>query len=172
MRTVRLRVSKVVGSRVVEDSMSYQSRTGAVLFASSLDRVAIFYSRVLGLTETRRDDDHIVLESQGFQLVVHRIPGDRSAAGEITVPPTRRATAAFKPVFFVPSISNLRGVAEANGCTGPPVASVSGLLWCVLVHGAAPFSRSGMSSVPANHRPTVDGCTPVALAISLFDMPR
>ena len=94
--------------------MSYQSRTGAVLFANNLDRVATFYSAVLGLSEAGRDDDHILLESAGFQLVVHRIPGGRSA-GEITVPPTRRATAAYKPVFFVPSISNLRGVAEAHG---------------------------------------------------------
>jgi catechol 2,3-dioxygenase-like lactoylglutathione lyase family enzyme len=95
--------------------MSYQSRTGAVLFANHLDRVATFYSVVLGLSEASRDDDHILLESLGFQLVAHRIQGGRSAAGEITVPPTRRASAAFKPVFFVPSISNLRGVAEANG---------------------------------------------------------
>ena len=95
--------------------MSYQSRTGAVLFANGLDRVAVFYSRVLGLSEASRGDDHIVLESRGFQLVVHRIPGDRSTADEITVPPARRATAAFKPVFFVPSIANLRGIADANG---------------------------------------------------------
>jgi catechol 2,3-dioxygenase-like lactoylglutathione lyase family enzyme len=95
--------------------MSYQTRTGAVLFATHLKRVASFYSAVLGLAEVGRDDDHIVLESPGFQLVVHRIPGGRPAPGDITVPPTRRATAAFKPVFFVPSISSLRGVAEANG---------------------------------------------------------
>jgi len=95
--------------------MSYQSRTGAVLFANNLDRVATFYSRVLGLIEAHRDDDHILLESPQFQLVVHRIPGDPFAGADISVPPTRRATAAFKPVFFVPSISNLRTVAEANG---------------------------------------------------------
>jgi catechol-2,3-dioxygenase len=51
--------------------MSYDSRTGAVLFAAQLDRVAAFYSSVLGLSEANRDDDHILLESPGFQLVVH-----------------------------------------------------------------------------------------------------
>lgn len=61
--------------------MSYQSRTGAVLFASSLDRVATFYSLVLGLTEASRDDGHILLESQGFQLVVHRIPSEGAYSG-------------------------------------------------------------------------------------------
>jgi len=86
-----------------------------VLFAKSLDRVADFYSAVLGLTEANRDDEHIVLESPGFQLVVHRIPGDRAATLEIAVPPVRRATAAFKPVFFVQSIASVRAVAEAHG---------------------------------------------------------
>jgi hypothetical protein len=95
--------------------MSYESRTGAVLFATSLDRVADFYSVVLGLTEANRDADHIVLESPGFQLVVHRMRGDRAATVEIAVPPVRRATAAFKPVFFVPSIASVRVVAEAHG---------------------------------------------------------
>jgi len=95
--------------------MSYESRTGAVLFAKNLDRIATFYSVVLGLTETNRADDHILLESTGFQLVVHRITGGGSAAGDVTAPPARRATAAFKPVFFVPSISRLRGVAERHG---------------------------------------------------------
>ena len=95
--------------------MGYESRTGAVLFANYPDRVATFYSLVLGLTEASRDEDHILLESQGFQLVVHRITVSGAAAGDVTTPPARRSTAAFKPVFFVPSISNLRRVAEANG---------------------------------------------------------
>src|SRR6476659_7566674 len=94
--------------------MSYKSRTGAVLFAKSPDRVAAFYSVVLGLGEASRDDDHILLESPGFQLVVHRIV-EGTPAREITVPPSRRATAAFKPVFFVPSISRLRVVVEEHG---------------------------------------------------------
>ena len=95
--------------------MSYESRTGAVLFVKNLDRVATFYSVVLGLTEATRADDHILLESPGFQLVVHRITVEGSESGDITAPPARRATAAFKPVFFVPSISRLRAVAETHG---------------------------------------------------------
>ena len=34
--------------------MSYESRTGAVLFAKNLDSVATFYSAVLGLAESNR----------------------------------------------------------------------------------------------------------------------
>jgi len=95
--------------------MSYESRTGAVLFAKSLDRIAEFYAAVLGLNEANRDDEHIVLESPGFQLVVHRILGDSSTTVETEEPALRRATAAFKPVFFVPSIANVRHLAQSHG---------------------------------------------------------
>jgi len=95
--------------------MSYEARTGAVLFATKPDRVAAFYSVVLGLTEVNRAPDHILLESPGFQLVVHRISDGGAAAAETGDAPVRRATAAWKPVFFVPSISRLREVAEMKG---------------------------------------------------------
>ena len=101
--------------------MNYESRTGAVLFAKRLDRMSAFYSAVLGLTEVNRDDEHILLESPGFQLVVHRIPGDRAMTVEIAVPPVRRASAAFKPVFFVPSIASVRVIAEAHGGVMEPI---------------------------------------------------
>jgi extradiol dioxygenase family protein len=83
--------------------------------------MATFYSTVLGLTEANRDDEHIVLESPGFQLVVHRIPGDRARTVEIAVPPVRRASAAFKPVFFVPNIASIRRLVETNGGVMEPM---------------------------------------------------
>ena len=95
--------------------MSYEARTGAVLFAKGMDRVATFYSRVLGLAEANRDDDHILLESPGFQLVVHRIPRDWAAPADVGAAPVRRATAPFKPVFFVPSLVRARVVVETHG---------------------------------------------------------
>ena len=101
--------------------MNYESRTGAVLFARGLDRIAIFYSAVLGLTETNRDEDHIVLESPGFQLVVHRIPGNGATTVENGEPILRHATAAFKPVFFVPSIANVRLLAQTHGGVMEPI---------------------------------------------------
>ena len=76
---------------------------------------------MLGLTEVNRDDEHILLESPGFQLVVHRIPGDIAMTVEIAVPPVRRASAAFKPVFFVPSIASVRVIAEAHGGVMEPI---------------------------------------------------
>jgi catechol 2,3-dioxygenase-like lactoylglutathione lyase family enzyme len=97
-------------------NVSYESRTGAVLFATRMDRVAAFYSSVLGLNEANRDDDHILLESPGFQLVVHRLPGRRPASAvEMAERPVRRAAAAFKPVFFVASVARVRAIADAHG---------------------------------------------------------
>ena len=100
--------------------MSYESRTGAVLFARRVDQVAAFYSHVLGLREANRDDDHILLESPGFQLVVHRIPGHSTTTIDVAEPPVRRAGAAFKPVFFVRNLASVRAIASAQGGTMEP----------------------------------------------------
>ena len=89
-------------------------------FASELDQVAAFYSNVLGLHEASRDDDHILLESPGFQLVVHRIPAHSAATVQVEEPPIRRATAAMKPVFFVPSLVSVRTTVGAHGGTMEP----------------------------------------------------
>lgn len=96
--------------------MRYESRTGAVLFASGPDQVAAFYSNVLGLRESARDDDHILLESPAFQLVVHRLTGPLATAIPAAPDPaTRRADAALKPVFFVHSLASVRAMVGAHG---------------------------------------------------------
>jgi predicted enzyme related to lactoylglutathione lyase len=89
--------------------------SGAVIYAKDVDRVAAFYSTVIGLQMAGRDDEHVVLESPGFQLVVLRIPSEIGSTITIAVPPVRRATAAIKPVFFVPSIARVRVSAAACG---------------------------------------------------------
>jgi catechol 2,3-dioxygenase-like lactoylglutathione lyase family enzyme len=95
--------------------MMYESRSGAVLYAKDIDRVAAFYSGVLGLKEEARDEDHVVLESPRFQLVVLKIPSDVSATIEIAVPPKRRAMGAVKLVFFISSMAGVRASVEAFG---------------------------------------------------------
>jgi predicted enzyme related to lactoylglutathione lyase len=95
--------------------VKYESRSGVVLYAKDLGRVVAFYSAVLGFQAGDGDANHVVLESLSSQLVVLRIPETMASSIEITVPPTRRADAAFKPVFFVPSIAAVRASAEAFG---------------------------------------------------------
>jgi predicted enzyme related to lactoylglutathione lyase len=95
--------------------MNYESRAGAVLYAKDINRVADFYAAVLGLKQADRDAEHVVLESTAFQLVVLQIPSRIASTLQIAVPPVRRADAAVKLVFFVPSIADVRGTAEARG---------------------------------------------------------
>jgi catechol 2,3-dioxygenase-like lactoylglutathione lyase family enzyme len=130
MRATKTRKRNVTKTR--KQGM-YAARTGAVLFANRLDRVAAFYSKVLGLRESHRGDDHILLESPGFQLVVHRIPEHAAAGLTFLEPPVRRASAAFKPVFFVQSLADLRAVANAHGGAMEPMEkewSFNGMVVC------------------------------------------
>jgi hypothetical protein len=75
---------------------------------------------VLDLSEATRDVDHIVLESPGFQLVVHATPDHPVAAMQAAEPHTRRTKAAFKPVFFVQSLASVRTLVSSHGGTMEP----------------------------------------------------
>ena len=132
MSATKTRKKQATKARKHEKEPLYESRTGAVLFARSPDHVAAFYSSVLGLHEANRDDDHILLESPGFQLVVHRIV-HRAEAAELSGPPARRASAAFKPVFFVRSLAEARAAAKTHGGAMEPRTkewSFDGVLVC------------------------------------------
>jgi catechol 2,3-dioxygenase-like lactoylglutathione lyase family enzyme len=95
--------------------MKDQSRFGAVLYVKDVSRVVAFYSAVLDLPAIDRDENHVVLQSGGLQLVVLGIPKNMASSIEIATPPARRANAAFKPVFFVRSLTEVRAAAEAFG---------------------------------------------------------
>jgi len=90
-------------------------RNGAVLYAQDLDRVAAFYSGVAGLEVRRTQNDHNVLESEVFQLVVLRIP--KHIADSITIqnPPVRRENTPIKLVFFVENLATARMAAGPLG---------------------------------------------------------
>jgi catechol 2,3-dioxygenase-like lactoylglutathione lyase family enzyme len=95
--------------------VSSEPAAGAVIYAKDMERVAAFYSTVLGLPVVERDDEHVRLESPALQLVVLRMPTDLAATVTITEPPARRANAAIKPVFFVAGIADLRRTVGAMG---------------------------------------------------------
>lgn len=101
--------------------MGESVRIGAVLFVNDLDRIAAFYTDVLGLRETHRSSDHIVLESPGYEFVVHRAFGDEAKAVASSGPVPRRSQAAFKPVFFVPDLTRARGAVERRGGVMDPI---------------------------------------------------
>ncbi|MBK7594772.1 MAG: hypothetical protein IPP98_04125 [Gemmatimonadetes bacterium] len=95
--------------------MSEGLRAGAVLYSKDMALVASFYAAILGLTLAEHDEEHVRLESPGFQLVVRTMPNHIAARIHIAAPPVRRADAAVKLVFFVPSIAKVRTAAETHG---------------------------------------------------------
>ena len=95
--------------------MTTVGRSGAVLFAKDVSRVANFYAGVLEWPVVERGDYWVVLEASGIQLVVHGMPPEVASTIEISEPPVRRASAAVKPVFFVESLATTRSKASTLG---------------------------------------------------------
>lgn len=97
------------------------NRIAAVVYAKDLVRVSAFYATVAGLAVAERDDDFVVLESPGCQLVVVAIPPHIAADIRLASPPVRREDAAVKLAFVVPSIDAARpAVAGLGGELDPP----------------------------------------------------
>jgi catechol 2,3-dioxygenase-like lactoylglutathione lyase family enzyme len=97
-----------------------RASAGAVIYAKDVDRLVSFYSAVLELRAVDRHDDYTVLEAPGLQLVFLHTPPHIASTIVISVPPQRRANAAMKLVFFVPSIAKVRASAgECGGALNP-----------------------------------------------------
>jgi predicted enzyme related to lactoylglutathione lyase len=94
--------------------------TGAVLFTINLQSLATFYERVMDMRVLTTADDHICLETGGFQLIVHQIPEHYARNIKIQTPPVLREAAAVKLAFRVKSISKAREVASGLGGTVHP----------------------------------------------------
>jgi predicted enzyme related to lactoylglutathione lyase len=100
--------------------MNTRSKPSAVIFAKDIDRVARFYMDVAEMTEVYRDADHIVLNEDGFQIVVHGIPKEIAATIQITTPPKVREDTPIKICLPVMSIEYARNrAAELGGRIGP-----------------------------------------------------
>ena len=95
--------------------MSNQPKSGAVLFEKDLPRMAKFYEGILSMTAVVVEIDHIVLESDVFQLVLHSIPKQIAKSIKIASPPTPRTDVPVKLFFSVPSIADARIKAAALG---------------------------------------------------------
>lgn len=108
-------------------------QAGAIVYAKDLDRLARFYAEVANLTIVHRVDDHVVLESDCFELVIVAIPAAIAARIVISSPPERREATAMKLAFPVPDIAAARVAAAAAGGAVDAVAkewSFQGLRVC------------------------------------------
>lgn len=84
---------------------------GAVIFAADHQRLADFYAAVTGLPVSVADDAVVVLRSDTFELVIHRLAGE-PAAGD---PPVARLDGYVKPFFPVADLGAAREKAAALG---------------------------------------------------------
>jgi predicted enzyme related to lactoylglutathione lyase len=95
--------------------MPNQPKSGAVLFAKDLPRVAKFYAEIVHLSVVVAERDHIILESAEFQLVVHAMPKQIAASIALTSPPEPRTDVPAKLFFPVASLAEARAKAPSLG---------------------------------------------------------
>lgn len=100
--------------------MSNLPKPGAVIFAKDIRKLAAFYEQLISLSITHAEPDHIVLESDTLQLVIHGIPKQVADAIHIATPPAVREETPIKLFFPVSSIADARRQAPAlGGQVGP-----------------------------------------------------
>lgn len=95
--------------------MRQPAASGVLIFASQLNRMSVFYQRVLGLREVHADAVHRVLASADTQLLLHALPPNVAAQVQVASPPEPRETQAIKPFFTVPSLAAAEREVEACG---------------------------------------------------------
>jgi predicted enzyme related to lactoylglutathione lyase len=95
--------------------MSDLPKPAVVVFAKDLARVARFYEGVAAMTFAHRDADHVVLDSERMQIVVHAIPRAIAEGIEIADPPARREDTPIKLCLPVASIARARAIAARLG---------------------------------------------------------
>ena len=87
---------------------------GAIVYAKDIQRLARFYAAVADLEIVHEVEDHVVLESETYELVIVAIPAAIASRIVIKTPPDKREATAFKIVFAVPSLAQAREAAKAN----------------------------------------------------------
>ncbi len=95
--------------------MTTSHDAGAVIYAKDLARVSRFYEQVAGLHVAHAEDDHVVLMSGAFQLVLVAVPERLAASIELTDPPRLREDTAIKLVLVVTDLAATRDMAPSLG---------------------------------------------------------
>ena len=105
---------------------------GAIVYAKDIQRLARFYAAVADLEIVHEVEDHVVLESETYELVVVAIPAAIASRIVITTPPERRENTALKLSFAVAGLTEAReAVKTAGGELNPPAKEWSFQGWRV-----------------------------------------
>jgi len=105
------------------DTAANALRSGLVVYAKNKDRVAGFYRQTLALRAVEEDDSYVVLQAEGVEIIVLKIPDRIASAITIATPPEAREDTPFKPTFIVRSLATVREAAVSSvGSVNPPQA--------------------------------------------------
>jgi hypothetical protein len=91
--------------------MASTARPGAVMFAAHHQRLADFYAAVTDLPVSVADDAVVILRSDTFELVIHRLAGEPRVSDQ----PVARLDGYIKPLFPVADLGVARDKAAAFG---------------------------------------------------------
>ncbi|HKP47397.1 MAG TPA: VOC family protein [Pyrinomonadaceae bacterium] len=86
-------------------------RPGVVIFTGNVERLAKFYEAMTGLPVQVAANDHAVLASETFEVVIHSLPREP----QVAEPSVAREDNHLKPFFPVPSLSQAREKASQLG---------------------------------------------------------
>lgn len=95
--------------------MNNRPKPSVVVFAKSIPKLARFYREIAEMVSVHEDKDHVVLDQEGFQVVIHGIPKKISAQIRISEPPEIREGTPVKLCLPVTSIEHARTKATELG---------------------------------------------------------
>ena len=95
--------------------MSGPALAGLFIYAKDLERLAHFYQSLLGMSRAHATPELVVLRSPELQITVNAMPAHVAARVEISSPPARRDSAAYKFFFTVPSLAGATKAAASLG---------------------------------------------------------
>lgn len=95
--------------------MTSTARAGVLIYAKDVERMSMFYEKVLNATVLHADAEHHVLQAADTQLILHAIPAQYADSIVITRPPAAREEQAIKPFFTVPDLDAAEKVVRENG---------------------------------------------------------
>ncbi len=85
------------------------------MYAKEVERLALFYQSLLGMTRVHATPELVILRSPDLQITIHPLPAVVAAQAEISVPPVPRDNAAYKFFHTVPSLAGAAEVAASLG---------------------------------------------------------
>ncbi len=95
--------------------MTTSVRSGTLIYAKDLARLASFYRQLLSMVQVHSSDELVVLRSPDLELIVHQIPAHIAETIVVDSPPVPRGDAAIKPFFAVSSFAEAQAHATSLG---------------------------------------------------------